>query len=112
MVPTLTCGFVRSNFCFAIGGSWSPCCLVGPVDELGADVDDRVAREHTRVHRLRDAGVDRGDELLRDLAAGDLVGELVTGARLAGREVDDDVRVLARAAGLANEPLADVLDAS
>ena len=75
-----------------------------------SDVDDRVAGEHAGVHRLLDALVDRGDVLLRDLAAGDLVGELVAVARRLRVEVDDDVRELARAAGLADELLADVLD--
>src|SRR3954463_942971 len=42
IVPTLTCGFVRSNFCLAIGGS-----LLSFVLELAASVDD-VARDRLR----------------------------------------------------------------
>src|SRR5207248_3796399 len=57
-----------------------------------------------------DPGVDRGDVLPRDLAADDLVTELVAHAGLLRAEVDDHVRVLTRAAGLAHELLADVLD--
>src|SRR3954447_15326662 len=83
--------------------------VVRPVDELDRDVDDRVAGEHARVHRFRDARVHRGDVLARDLAADDLVAELVALARLLRAEVDHDVRVLARAAGLAHELLANVL---
>src|SRR4029450_4674138 len=41
MVPTLTCGLVRSNFCFAIcsyppsSSSWGLRCLVASHDRLG-----------------------------------------------------------------------------
>src|SRR5438874_11122110 len=42
IVPTLTCGFVRSNFCLAIGGS-----LLSFDSELDASVDD-VARDRLR----------------------------------------------------------------
>src|SRR4051794_17578011 len=42
MVPTLTCGLFRSNFCLAIGGS-----LLSFVSELAASVDD-VARDRLR----------------------------------------------------------------
>ena len=75
-----------------------------------ADVDDRVAGEHARLHRLLDAQVDRRDVLARDLAADDLVEELVALARLGRLEVDDDVAVLAAAAGLADELALDLLD--
>src|SRR6185503_6620748 len=84
--------------------------VVRPVDELDRDVDDRIAREHAGFHCLLYSRVDRRDVLLRDLAAGDLVAELVALAGLLRAQVDDDVRVLARAAGLAHELLADVLD--
>ena len=50
-----------------------------------------------------------GDVLLRDLAADDLVLELVAVARLLRIQVDDGVAVLARAAGLADEPALDLL---
>ena len=77
--------------------------MVGAVDELDLDVDDREAGEDAGLHRLRDAGVDRRDVLPRDRAADDLVLELVAGARLVRRHVDHDVAVLAAAAGLADE---------
>src|SRR5205814_1694911 len=44
-----------------------------------------------------------------DLAADDLVDELVAGARLLRVQVDGRVAVLARAAGLADEPALDLL---
>src|SRR3990170_1082906 len=50
-----------------------------------------------RLHRLLDAEVDRGYVLARDLAADDLVEELVALARLGRLEVDDGVAVLAAA---------------
>ena len=74
--------------------------VVLAVGEDGPHVDGRVAGEHARVERLLDAGVDRGDVLLRDAAAGDLVDELVAAAGAGGLEVDRDLGVLARAAGL------------
>src|SRR5690606_33235451 len=49
---------------------------------------------------LLDAGVDRGDVLLRDAAAGDLVDELVAAAGPGGLEVDLDLGELTRPAGL------------
>src|SRR3989304_10087417 len=51
--------------------------VVGAVDERDSDVDDRVAGENARLHRLLDPEVDRGDVLLRNLPADDLVDELV-----------------------------------
>src|SRR6202040_2863176 len=83
--------------------------VVAPVDELDLHVDDRVAGKHPGTHRLDDSGVDRGDVLLRDLAADDLVDELVARPGLLGKEVDLDVAVLARAACLAAEPPANLL---
>ena len=47
--------------------------------------------------------VDRGDVLARDVAAGDLVDELVAAAEARGLEVDVQVRELAVAAGLPGE---------
>src|SRR5207248_5467978 len=84
--------------------------VVRAVDELDVAVDDRVAGEDARLHRLLDAEVDGRDELLRNLAADDLVDELVALARLGRLDVDDDVSVLAAAARLADEPAADLLD--
>ena len=83
--------------------------MVAAVDQLDLDVDDGVAGEDARVHGLLDALVDRLDVLLRDLAADDLVLELVAGAGLLREQVDDGVAVLARAAGLADEPALDLL---
>ena len=62
--------------------------MVAAVDERRAEVDQRVAGEDAALSGLLDALVDRGDVLARDLAADDLVDELVAPA-LAGRlEVD------------------------
>src|SRR5207253_5772183 len=83
--------------------------VVRAVDELDADVDDRIAGEHARLHRLLDPEVDGGDVLLRDLAADDLVDELVPLA-LARLGVDHRVAVLAAAARLADEPALDAFD--
>src|SRR4051812_47529043 len=80
------------------------------VDQLDADVDDRVAGEDARLHRLLDAEVDRADVLARDLAADDLVDELVALAGLGRACVDDRVAVLSAAAGLAHELALDLLD--
>src|SRR5438105_805773 len=84
--------------------------VVGAVGELDAHVDDRIPGEDPGLHRLLDAEVDGRDELLRDLAADDLVDELVALARLGRLEVDDDVAILAAAAGLANEAPPNLLD--
>ena len=68
-----------------------------------------IAREHAGVERRLDALVDRGDELTRDAAAGDLVDELVAAAGTGRLEVDDDVRELARTTGLLDVAVHDVL---
>ena len=81
-----------------------------PSTRIDADVDDGVAGEDARLHRLLDAEVDGGDVLPRDLAADDLVDELVASARLGRLEVDDDVAVLAAATGLTDELSLDLLD--
>src|SRR5215210_1039420 len=80
------------------------------VDELDPDVDDRIAGQHPRLHRLLDAEVDRADVLLGDLAAHDLVDELVALAGLVRARVDHGVAVLAAAARLAHELALDLLD--
>ena len=81
-----------------------------PSIELDADVDDGIPREHPGLHRLLDAEVDCRDVLLRDLAADDLVHELVAVARAHRLGVDDCVSVLAAAAGLADELALNLLD--
>ena len=83
--------------------------VVRAVLEDDADVDDGIAGEDPRLHRLLNAEVDCRDVLARDLAADDLVDELVAVPRLCGLEVDDDVAVLAAAAGLADEAALDLL---
>src|SRR5436190_3377538 len=83
--------------------------VVGAVDQLDLQVHDRVAGEDAGLHGLLDAQVDGRDVLLRDLAADDLVHELVALARLERHGVDDRVAVLAAAAGLADEPALDLL---
>src|SRR5690606_5215752 len=72
------------------------------VEELDPDVHHRVAGEHAALRRLADALLHRGDELLRDRSADDRVDELDALPRLAGREPDLHVPVLALAAGLAD----------
>src|SRR5215210_7625767 len=84
--------------------------VIRAFDELDPDVDDGVAREDPRLHRLLDAEVDRRDVLTRDLPADDLVDELVPLARLGRARVDHRVAVLAAAAGLADELALDLLD--
>ena len=83
--------------------------VVGAEGQRRLDVDDGVAGDRARLHRLADALVDRLDVLLRDHAAGDLVVELVAlaGVRL---ERDHGVAVLAAAAGLAHELALHLLD--
>src|SRR5215210_6215140 len=80
------------------------------VDQLDSHVHDRVPGEHARLHRLLDAEVDRTDVLLRDLAADDLVDEVVALARLRRLRVDHGMAVLAAAAGLAHELALNLLD--
>src|SRR6185437_11568726 len=80
------------------------------VDQLDPNVDDRVAGQNARFHRLLDAEVDRRDVLLGNLAADDLVDELVAVAGIHRLEVDHGVAVLATAAGLADEASLDLLD--
>ena len=77
--------------------------VIAAVDELDFDVDDREAGEHARAERLLDTLVDRRHVLLGNRAADDLALELVASARLLRNHVDDDVAVLATAAGLAGE---------
>ena len=85
--------------------------MVGAVDQLDPDVDHRVAGLDAAAERLLDPLLDGGDELGRDRAALDLVDEVEA---LAGRrlDVDDDVAVLAAAAGLADEAARDLLAGS
>src|SRR4029078_4630702 len=82
----------------------------GPVDQLDPHVDDRVAGEDAGLHRLLDAEVDRADVLAGDLAADDLVDEVVALARLGRARVDDGVAVLAATTGLPDELALDPLD--
>ena len=70
---------------------------------MAANVDDGIAGEDARLHRLLDAEVDRRDVLARDLAADDLVDELVAVPRRRRLEIDDHVPVLAAATGLADK---------
>ena len=75
--------------------------MIRAVVQLDADVVDRVAGHHAAHQRVLDALADRVDERLRDRSLEDLVLEDVSGARLAGIEVNLHVRVVAAAAGLA-----------
>src|SRR5207237_3739230 len=84
--------------------------VVRAVDELDADVDDGIPREHPGFHRFLDAQVDARDVLLRDLPADDLVDKLVAVARVHRGGVDDGVAVLTAAARLADELALHLLD--
>ena len=72
----------------------------------------RVAGEDAAAHRLADALLDRGDELLRDDAADDVVLEDEALAALGRLDLDDDVAVLAVAAGLLGRSLPSHLGAA
>src|SRR5690606_18402779 len=69
--------------------------VVRAVDEDGPDIDERVSGEDPVLEGVGDAGVDRGNVLLGDASAGDLVDELVTAAGAGRLEVDDHMAVLA-----------------
>src|SRR5439155_8755302 len=73
-------------------------------------VDHRVAGGDARCEGVLDAGVDRGDVLLRDRAAGDLVDELVATPGAGRLEAYDHVAVLAPTAGLPDVAHLDLLD--
>ena len=75
--------------------------VVAAVEQRRLDVDDRVAGEDAAAHRVADALLDRGDELLRDDAADDVVLEHVAGAGLARADLEPDVAVHAVAAASA-----------
>src|ERR1022692_955983 len=75
--------------------------MVGTVGQGDLQVDHGVAGQHAELGRFLAARVHRGDVLPRDLAAMDLVLELVAAAVAAGRlQVDDHLGVLPGAAGL------------
>src|SRR5262249_44357458 len=74
-----------------------------PVHQLHLHVHHRIARQDAVLERFLHALLHRPDELARHGAANDLVLEHEAGARLARLEVDNDVAVLAAAAGLADE---------
>ncbi len=76
--------------------------MVGAEDDRRLDVDDRVAREDARFHRLADALFDRGDELAGDDPALGAVDEGEAGAGLLRLEAQDHVPVLPAAARLAD----------
>src|SRR5690606_10528151 len=83
--------------------------VVRAVDEDGPDIDERVSGEDPVLEGVGDAGVDRGNVLLGDASAGDLVDELVTAAGAGRLEVDDHMAVLASTARLADVLAFDVL---
>src|SRR5438132_993490 len=84
--------------------------VVGAVGEGHAYVDRRIAGQQAALHGLLYVRVARMVVLIGDDAAGDLVDELVTAARAGRLERDDDMAVLAAAAGLAHVALLDLLD--
>ena len=63
--------------------------VVAAVGEADLAVDQRVAGEDAAAHRLADALLDRGDELLGDDAADDVVLEDEARAALGRLDVDD-----------------------
>ncbi|OQA41604.1 MAG: hypothetical protein BWY52_02509 [Chloroflexi bacterium ADurb.Bin325] len=79
-----------------------------PTEQRRLDIDHRVAGQHPVVHRLPDALADRGDELLGDRAAHDLIHELEALAALLRLQLQDDVGILAAAARLPDEALLDL----
>src|SRR5438093_880450 len=119
IVPTFTCGFVRSYFAFAMGLASDSFVLAGSgarrrlAGDRGPDLFGERRRHHFRAHRplrgcrppplerLADALLDRRAVFLRDRAAADLVLALepFPGVRL---DLEIDVAVLAPAAGLAH----------
>src|SRR4051812_6629269 len=76
--------------------------VVRAVEQDRADPDRRVAGEHADLHRVLDAGVDRGDVLAGDAATADRVLELVRGlgGHLHGLERDLHLGELAGATRL------------
>ena len=72
-------------------------------------VDDRIAGDHAVLHLFLDAFVDGRNIFARHHAADDLVDELVTGTGLHRFDTQENVGVLAAAAGLPDE-LAFLLD--
>ena len=81
--------------------------VIGAVDELHLEVDDREAGEHARAEHALETLLDAGDILLRHVAADDLRLEDVAGAGLVRLGHDLDAGELARAAGLL---LVDIVD--
>ena len=82
--------------------------MVGAVGERDADVNDGVAGPDALAHGVDDAALDGGDVFLGDAAADDLVDELEALAGVERLEGEDDVGVLAAAAGLLDELLVDL----
>src|SRR6266511_496248 len=85
--------------------------VVRAVDQLDTNVDDGEAGEHSRFHGLLNPEVYGRDVLTRNLAADDLVDELVALARPGGLHIDHRVAVLTAAARLAYEAAFDLLHA-
>ena len=77
--------------------------MVRTVDELDANVLDRVASQNARMQRFLDALVDSGDVFLGNNAADDLVLEQVALASFLRVHVDDRMAVLAATTGLTHE---------
>ena len=75
--------------------------MIGTVVQGDLHIHNGIAGHGTGQHRTTDTGIHRGDILLGDGAAHDLVLELVALAGLVGLHTDLDVTVLALTAGLA-----------
>src|SRR2546426_1767074 len=77
--------------------------VVRAVHQRDDDVDDRVAGDDSGLERLPDPLLDRGDELARDAALGDLVLENEPASGLAWPDVHLGVAELALATRLAHK---------
>ena len=82
--------------------------MVGAVGQRHRHVDHREAAERPVLQIVRHADLDRGDELPRHHAAGDLLGELEAGAARQRLDVEHHVAELAVAARLLLVPAADL----
>src|SRR6266496_3954632 len=85
--------------------------VVGAVHQLHLHVHHRIAGQHAVLEGFFHPRLDGTDVFLGDRAADDVVLEHEPATRLAGLHMDDDVAILAAAAGLADELALDVLDA-
>ena len=77
--------------------------VIGSIDHLDPDIDQRVSGQHTTGDGLADAGLHGVVIFLRDNTTDDLVLDLDALTTLVRCDVDDRVAVLTTTAGLADE---------